>query len=203
MAGSRTNTLRPPVPASDDRDQHSDTQVMYCINHPETETLIRCSKCLQPICTKCARPTPVGLRCPRCARGGVNSLHQLAPTDYVVVAVVALLASVLAGGLVTQLGFFFVLFLAAPVGGLIAEAIMRGTQAIGGGRPKTGPVIQTIASVCIALGALFGPWLWRALLAGSLSALPTNPLAYLATALNISTAIYIVLAIGAAVARLR
>jgi len=203
MAGTRTDTLKQTLSTSDEKEQHPNTQVMYCINHPDTETLIRCSKCLQPICTRCAVPSPVWLRCPECARGGVNPLHQLEPTDYAVVTVTALVASLLAGALVTQLGFFFVIFLAAPVGGLIAEAIMRATHAISGDRAKTGPVVQTIAGTAIALGALFGPWLWRVLLAGSLSVLPTNPLAYLAAALSISTAIYVVLAIGAAVARLR
>ena len=54
MAGSRLDKLE-------------SAQVMYCVNHPKSETLMRCSKCLEPICPKCAVRTPVGLRCPKCA----------------------------------------------------------------------------------------------------------------------------------------
>ena len=42
--------------------------VMYCANHPDTETLLRCNKCNKPICLKCAVQTPVGYRCKECVR---------------------------------------------------------------------------------------------------------------------------------------
>ncbi|MEN6392186.1 MAG: B-box zinc finger protein, partial [Anaerolineaceae bacterium] len=27
---------------------------LYCTNHPQTETSLRCNRCDKPICTKCA-----------------------------------------------------------------------------------------------------------------------------------------------------
>ena len=33
---------------------------LCCVNHPNKETYLRCNKCGQPICTKCAVGTPVG-----------------------------------------------------------------------------------------------------------------------------------------------
>jgi len=41
---------------------------MRCATHPEVETNLRCSKCDKPICPKCLVQTPVGARCPDCAK---------------------------------------------------------------------------------------------------------------------------------------
>jgi len=183
MAGSSANDLDP-------------AQVMYCVNHPKIETLIRCSKCLDPICQKCAVRTPVGLRCPKCAWAGRSPSYVLAPHEYVLVALVALVASLIGGAIVAQIGLLFAFFLSVPIGGLIAEAVWRITR-------KRGRIVAIITAACIAIGAFSGPWVWRVAMAGSLGVLPANPLAYLASLLNVSALVYAVLAIGAAVARLR
>jgi membrane associated rhomboid family serine protease len=39
-----------------------------CYRHPNRETGVRCSNCERPICPDCMTPTPVGMRCPECAR---------------------------------------------------------------------------------------------------------------------------------------
>ena len=39
-----------------------------CYRHPGRETGVSCSNCGRPICTSCMTPTPVGMRCPECAR---------------------------------------------------------------------------------------------------------------------------------------
>jgi membrane associated rhomboid family serine protease len=39
-----------------------------CYRHPNRETGVSCSNCGRPICTDCMTPTPVGMRCPECAR---------------------------------------------------------------------------------------------------------------------------------------
>jgi membrane associated rhomboid family serine protease len=41
----------------------------HCYRHPQRETLLACSNCERPICTSCARESPVGLRCPECTGG--------------------------------------------------------------------------------------------------------------------------------------
>ena len=39
-----------------------------CYRHPSRETGVSCSACARPICPDCMTPTPVGMRCPECAR---------------------------------------------------------------------------------------------------------------------------------------
>src|SRR3954466_3113213 len=39
-----------------------------CYRHPNRETGVSCSNCGNPICPDCMTPTPVGMRCPDCAR---------------------------------------------------------------------------------------------------------------------------------------
>jgi membrane associated rhomboid family serine protease len=39
-----------------------------CYRHPNRETGVACSACGRPICPDCMTPTPVGMRCPECAR---------------------------------------------------------------------------------------------------------------------------------------
>src|SRR5436190_11397134 len=39
-----------------------------CYRHPTRETGVSCSSCGRPICPDCMTPTPVGMRCPECAR---------------------------------------------------------------------------------------------------------------------------------------
>src|SRR6266700_3112765 len=48
---------------------HTDTDTLYCANHPTVATSLRCNKCNKPICHKCAVLTPVGYRCRECVRG--------------------------------------------------------------------------------------------------------------------------------------
>lgn len=39
-----------------------------CYRHANRETGVSCSNCGRPICPECMTPTPVGMRCPECAR---------------------------------------------------------------------------------------------------------------------------------------
>lgn len=39
-----------------------------CYRHPTRETGVSCSSCGRPICPDCMTSTPVGMRCPECAR---------------------------------------------------------------------------------------------------------------------------------------
>ena len=41
---------------------------MRCATHPDVETNLRCGKCGKLICPKCQVQTPVGARCPDCAK---------------------------------------------------------------------------------------------------------------------------------------
>src|SRR3954468_13687066 len=46
----------------------SSWRVDTCYRHPDRETGVSCSSCGGPICPDCMTPTPVGMRCPECAR---------------------------------------------------------------------------------------------------------------------------------------
>src|SRR6266498_4752958 len=39
-----------------------------CYRHPGRTTNVACSNCVRPICPDCMTVTPVGMRCPECAR---------------------------------------------------------------------------------------------------------------------------------------
>lgn len=67
-----------------------------CYRHPDRETGVSCSSCGRPICPDCMTPTPVGMRCPECARqktkvtrgvgGGAPGFGQ-APATFVLIAI--------------------------------------------------------------------------------------------------------------------
>jgi membrane associated rhomboid family serine protease len=77
-----------------------------CYRHPGRETNVACSNCGRPICPDCMTVTPVGMRCPECARqrtqvrrvgGGLRT--GVAPATYVLIALNAAAFLVeLAGG---------------------------------------------------------------------------------------------------------
>jgi membrane associated rhomboid family serine protease len=80
-----------------------------CYRHPDRETAVSCSNCGRPICPDCMTSTPVGMRCPECARqrtqvkrvnfGGLSA-GSAAPATYVLIAinVIAFLAEIVSGG---------------------------------------------------------------------------------------------------------
>src|SRR5689334_1270148 len=70
------------------------TATQTCYRHPNRETGVSCSSCGRPICPDCMTPTPVGMRCPECARQrtrvtrgvGEGSLLTSAPATFVLIA---------------------------------------------------------------------------------------------------------------------
>jgi membrane associated rhomboid family serine protease len=63
-----------------------------CYRHPDRETGVSCSNCGRPICPDCMTPTPVGMRCPECARDRtpVRTLRTLQAEPTVTYALIAL-----------------------------------------------------------------------------------------------------------------
>jgi membrane associated rhomboid family serine protease len=65
-----------------------------CYRHPNRETRVSCSNCGRPICPDCMTPTPVGMRCPECARERTKVTRgAVAPTRYDAPATFALIAA--------------------------------------------------------------------------------------------------------------
>ncbi len=63
-----------------------------CYRHPSRETGVSCSNCGRPICPDCMTTTPVGMRCPECAKQGtkVVRLREMANIPRVAYALVAI-----------------------------------------------------------------------------------------------------------------
>jgi hypothetical protein len=92
---------------------------MYCANHPDTETLLRCNKCGKPICLKCAVLTEVGYRCKECIREQQNVFYNAMTSDnwiaFAVAAGITLIAWPIVAFLFSITGIFG-WFIAALVG---------------------------------------------------------------------------------------
>jgi MFS family permease len=100
---------------------------MYCANHPDVETTLRCNRCEKPICAKCAVLTPTGYRCKECIRGQQKIFDTATWADYpLVLGTVAVLAFL--GSLIAFRVGFFVILLAPAAGGIIAEIARRITR---------------------------------------------------------------------------
>jgi membrane associated rhomboid family serine protease len=75
-----------------------------CYRHTNRETGVRCSNCERPICPDCMTSTPVGMRCPECARQRQRARTMSSTTEepvltYVLIGVnVAVALGALLGG---------------------------------------------------------------------------------------------------------
>ena len=128
--------------------EHAEETSVFCHFHPTVETALRCNKCGKPICAKCARRTPVGYRCPDCIRSQQATFYSAGWLDYVLVAVVGLVASMVGAAIVVSLGIWFAIFLGPVAGGIIAEAARWAA------RRRRGRYMAAIVSGCIVIGAL-------------------------------------------------
>jgi hypothetical protein len=173
-------------------------EVSTCVNHPNIETGLRCNKCGQPICGKCAVRTPVGYRCRDC----VNAQQRVFYTGfkssyYVIAAIVALPLSFVAGWLIPRLGWYTI-FLGPVVGGGIAEAARWAIKR------RRGPYTWLVVCGSIVVGAL-PTLLLSALSFIGLAAGTSGAARHLVGGIMrlLWVAIYLVTAVGAAYARLR
>jgi membrane associated rhomboid family serine protease len=68
-----------------------------CYRHPDRETGVACSNCGRPICPDCMTTTPVGMRCPDCARDrtkvrSLSSLQREPTLTYALIGINVLVA---------------------------------------------------------------------------------------------------------------
>lgn len=158
-----------------------DDEVLYCANHPNVETMLRCNRCGKPICTRCAKLTPVGYRCRECLGQQQAVFYTGGALDYVLGGAVALVLGGFAAFLMSRIGFwFFALILGPTLGIAIAEAVRFVV------RRRRSRYLATVVAVGMVLGAL--PALLLSL--GSIWGL-------------VISGLFLVLAVGAAAARLR
>lgn len=122
-----------------------------CKRHPNVQTMLRCTRCGDPICPDCMRPAAVGYQCPSCARGSRQEIHR--PAQQV---------TAVAPGRGLTLTNVLLLILVAMYG---VEVIAGGTASLVNG-PSTSVLVRLGASVgyaCTASGRLIGigagePW---------------------------------------------
>jgi hypothetical protein len=104
-------------------------EALYCTNHPNVLTHLRCNKCGKPVCAKCVRPTPVGYRCKECIREHEDVFFTATLVHYLIAVLVGYPLGIVAGYFVSRFtgGFFgfFVIFYAGFVGVVIARIVHR------------------------------------------------------------------------------
>jgi hypothetical protein len=98
------------------------SSVLYCKNHPDRETSLRCNRCGEPICSQCAQQTPTGYRCPECVRDQKKVFNTAKSQDYFLAFGAAAIISYIGAFIAARIGFFTIL-LAPAAGTIIAEAV--------------------------------------------------------------------------------
>jgi hypothetical protein len=122
--------------------------ILYCANHPTTETTLRCNRCEKPICVKCAVLTPTGYRCRECVRGQQKVFETAETRDYLLAIPLAGFLGFLGGLIVPNLSFF-VFFISPAAGALFAEIIRRVLQ-----KRRSKRLFQAIAAAVFIGGML-------------------------------------------------
>lgn len=133
---------------------------MKCAAHPDVETDLRCGKCGRPICPRCTVQTPVGARCPDCAKLRRLPTYEVSARQYLIAAGVGLGVAAAVGvawALLWRLfpNLYLYLLLAAAAGYAIGELMSLSSNR------KRGRGLQAIAASCMvvsfAIGFLFIP----------------------------------------------
>jgi hypothetical protein len=122
-------------------------ETLYCVNHPQTETTLRCSRCEDPICIRCAVRTPTGYRCKQCVRGQQKIFETTEWYDYPIALLVAGTLSFLGSLIVPRLSFFTIFL--APIAGTIIAEIIRALL-----RRRRSTRLFRLTAVATALGSL-------------------------------------------------
>ena len=126
---------------------------MKCAAHPNVETNLRCSKCGKPICPRCMVQTPVGARCPECARLHKLPTYSVSTTSYLKATGAGFgiaIACGVAWGIIDWLVpfFSFNLLLAPAAGYVIGEIISRSVNR------KRGTGLAIIGSIAMFISYL-------------------------------------------------
>jgi hypothetical protein len=106
----------------------TETPVANCVNHPSRETMLRCGKCGNPICTRCVIQTPVGGRCRTCANLKKLPQYQVDPVLFARSAAVGFATSLVAWwflSYVPSLRFFLSIFAGLAVGEVMSKLSRR------------------------------------------------------------------------------
>ena len=102
----------------------SETTNTFCVNHPTVETMLRCHRCNNPICVKCAIKTPTGYQCPQCVKKHQKAFDTSLPIDLPIGFVTAAFLSGIACVLVSFVGFLGFFAWIAVIAGAPTAGVM-------------------------------------------------------------------------------
>ena len=123
---------------------------MICAYHPDVETNLRCGKCDTPICPKCMVQTPVGARCPDCAKLYKLPTYRVSTKYYLMAAGTALGMAIVCGAawgaIEWVIPFFSLNLLLAPGAGYaISEAVSLSVNR------KRGTGLAIVGGIAVAI----------------------------------------------------
>ena len=126
---------------------------MKCATHPDVETNLRCGKCGKPICPKCMEQTPVGARCPDCAKLYKLPTYRVSTKHYLIAVGVGVSMAIACGaiwGLIESLVHFLYLglLLAPGVGYAIGEVVSLSVNR------KRGTGLAVVAGMALVISYL-------------------------------------------------
>jgi hypothetical protein len=153
-------------------EERFDSDKMRCAYHPDVETNLRCGKCDKPICPKCMVQTPVGARCPDCAKLYKLPTYRVSTKYYLIAAGTALGMAIVCGAAwwlvrafvsFTFFNLLLNLILAAGAGYAVGEVVSlsvnrkRGTglAVIGGVAVVISYLVSILCNLFINAGASF------------------------------------------------
>jgi hypothetical protein len=132
---------------SDDTSTRDESGVLYCANHPNVQTNLRCSRCGKPICARCRVPTPVGYRCYDCADVKVVPTYAVDSSYYAKSATIGIGTAAVIGvlwGLLPGFDFWAALIMGIVVGDLVSRAANM----------KRGPGLQMVGLLSVGIGVV-------------------------------------------------
>ncbi|MYA53736.1 MAG: hypothetical protein F4X89_09695, partial [Dehalococcoidia bacterium] len=130
-------------------------ETVECARHAGVETALRCSRCESPICPSCLIQSPVGARCPDCARVVRAPMYVLSGQTMLRAGLAAVVGGVVMGLLWRLIllpftaGFFSLL-----VGVALGYAFTRLLEFATGGKRGPGMVGFAVSGIVLAWGVL-------------------------------------------------
>jgi hypothetical protein len=155
---------------------------MRCATHPEIETNLRCGKCGKPICPRCMVQTPVGARCPDCAKLYRLPTYRVPAMYYFRASATALGMAIVCGivwGIINgSMPFFYLnLILAAGAGYVIGELVSLSVNR------KSSRGLATMAGIAVVISYLINIF--------SFGVLPLSPFRIIIDLVALGLGIYV------------
>lgn len=136
------------------------TQVNYCPRNPKKETNLRCNRCEEYICSDCMVQTPVGARCPTCARSTPIPTYNVTATYRIRGIAAGVVSAAVLGGafyfltMWTLTEFVYRLYPYPQVAAIVGIGIAIGEVISLAVNRKKGRILKIVSS-CSVLVAIF------------------------------------------------